>query len=151
MHYRPTKSTTEVELFPFLSVLFCTIGTLILVIVLLVAQAAGSNKKVTIVSKSSLVAENKQPRYIEAQEDGVIIHPQKEFVAVEDLEVWGSPLNELLAEIKASNDEYLIVAIRPDGVEVFRQLRNIIEREGIQLGYEPINSDWQLQIKEGAK
>ncbi|WP_036487329.1 hypothetical protein [Myxosarcina sp. GI1] len=147
MHQRPTTPTTEVELFPFLSVLFCTIGTLILIVVLLVAQAAGSKKNITIVSKSNLLEQTKQPRYIEAQGDGIIIHPTKTFVATKDIATNNSALSKLFAEIKSRNQEYLIVAIRPDGVKVFAELRELIEAEGIELGYEPIDSDWQLKIK----
>ena len=147
MHQRPVTPTTEVELFPFLSVLFCTIGTLILIVVLLVAQAAGSKKNITIVSKSTLLEKTKQPRYIEAQGNGIIIHPTKTFVATKDIATNNSVLSKLFAEIKFQNQEYLIVAMRPDGVKVFAKLRELIEAEKIELGYEPVDSDWQLKIK----
>jgi hypothetical protein len=59
-----------------------------------------------------------------------------------------SPLQTLLEEVKVNRDtQYLIVAIRPDGIEVFDQVRALIESEGIDIGYEPIDEGWTLKIE----
>ena len=148
MRHRSSSSPPEIDLFPFLSILFCTIGTLVLIIILLVVQANGNTKKVTIIAKNSgSINQNKIPLYVECQKNGVIIHPSQEFVATEDLNQTNSVLNQLFSQIKAEKEEYIIVAIRPDGIEVFQKIRELIESKGIDIGYEPIDQDWQLQIK----
>ncbi len=149
MHDSSNSPSPEIELFPFLSVLFCTIGTLVLIIILLVVQASAGNKKVNIIAKNnSSINQNKIPRYIECRSDGVIIHPTKEFISIDDINQSNSVFDKFLSEIKAQKTEYLIVAIRPDGVEIFKEVRELIESEGIDIGYEPIDQDWELKIKQ---
>jgi hypothetical protein len=41
----------------------------------------------------------------------------------------------------------LIVAIRPYGIDVFDKVRALIESEGIDIGYEPIDEGWTLKIQ----
>lgn len=152
MHDRSNCPSPEVELFPFLSVLFCTIGTLVLIVILLVVQASGNNKKVNIIAKtSSSINQNKTPRYIECQNDGVIIQPSQEFISIDDINQANSAFDKFLSEIKAHKTEYLIVAIRPNGVEIFEKIRELIESEDIDIGYEPIDQDWELKINNEKK
>ncbi|WP_238569032.1 hypothetical protein [Xenococcus sp. PCC 7305] len=114
----------------------------------MVTQTAGKTKKVNIIAKkSSSITQNKIPRYIECQSDGVIIHPGKEFISIDNLKQKSSDFDEFLSNIKAQETEYLIVAIRPDGVEIFKEIREVIESKNIDIGYEPINQDWELTIK----
>jgi biopolymer transport protein ExbD len=143
------RSVTEIELFPFLSVLACTIGVLILLIIVLMAQTFTNQRQVTIIAKTENGQnQNKQPRYIECRSDGIIIHPGEEFVSLTALNLSYSPLQTLLEEVKTNRDtQYLIVAIRPDGIEVFDKVRALIESEGIDIGYEPIDEGWTLKIE----
>jgi biopolymer transport protein ExbD len=142
------RSVTEIELFPFLSVLACTIGVLILLIIVLMAQTFSNQRQVTIVARTENGQnQNKQPRYIECRSDG-IIHPGEQFVSLTALNLSYSPLQTLLEEVKINRDkQYLIVAIRPDGIEVFDKVRALIESEGIDIGYEPIDEGWTLKIQ----
>lgn len=146
------KNQTEVELFPFLSILACTIGTLILLIIVLTTQAL-EQQEVTIVAKTEK-GENqrKTPRYIECRKKGVILYPSEEFVPQEQLDNPNSALQKLIAQVKANKDqEYLIVALRPDGIDIFERVRSLVEGEGIDIGYEPIDSTWKLTIQPEAK
>lgn len=147
-----TKNRTEVELFPFLSILACTIGTLILLIIVLTTQAL-EQQEVTIIAKTeSGQNKNKSPRYIECRENGVVLYPSEEFVPEDELNNPNSALQKLIAEVKANkNQEYLIVALRPDGIDVFEQVRNLVEGEGIDIGYEPVDSSWKLITEEVAE
>ncbi len=145
------KKHTEVELFPFLSILACTIGTLILLIIVLTTQAL-NKQEVTIVAKTeeSGVNKSKTPRYIECRDDGVVLHPSEEFVSRFDMNKANSPLQKLIAEVKANkNKQYLIVALRPDGIDVFNEVRNLVAGEGIDIGYEPVDFGWQLTVEPG--
>ena len=147
----PQKKHTEVELFPFLSILACTIGTLILLIIVLTTQAL-NKQEVTIVAKTeeSGVNKSKTPRYIECRDDGVVLHPSEEFVSRFDMNKANSPLQKLIAEVKANkNKQYLIVALRPDGIDVFNEVRNLVAGEGIDIGYEPVDFGWQLTVEPG--
>lgn len=144
-----TRSAIEIELFPFLSILACTIGVLILLIIVLMAQTFSNQKQITIVAKNENGQnQNKQPRYIECRSDGIIIYPSKQFVALAEIDSYSSPLQALLQEVKANRDQqYLIVALRPDGIKVFEQVRELIESKGIDIGYEPIDEGWKLKIE----
>jgi biopolymer transport protein ExbD len=152
------KNHIEVELFPFLSILACTIGTLILLIIVLTTQAL-NKQEVTIVAKSDAKAskderkganQSKTPRYIECRDDGVVLHPNKTFVPRANILDNNSPVRQLLAELKANkNKQYLIVALRPDGIDMFNQIRDLLEGEGIDIGYEPIEYGLQLTTELG--
>jgi hypothetical protein len=144
-----TPNTIELELFPFLSVLACTIGTLVLLIIVITSQTLGSEKEVKIIARGeSGINQTKIPRYIECKEDGIIIYPQETFVPKANITSANSALSSLIREVQANrNEEYLIVALRPTGIEVFKQVRSIIEDAGIDIGYEPINEGWTLKIE----
>ncbi|MBD2667234.1 hypothetical protein B6N60_04841 [Richelia sinica FACHB-800] len=144
------RSATEIELFPFLSVLACTIGVLILLIIVLMAQTFSNQRQVTIVARTENGQnQSKQPRYIECRSDGIIIYPGEKFVSINTLNFSYSLLKTLLEEVKINRDkQYLIVAIRPDGIEVFKQVRTLIESEGIDIGYEPLDEGWTLKIQD---
>jgi biopolymer transport protein ExbD len=144
------KNHTQIELFPFLSVLACTIGTLILLIIVLTTQSL-SQQEVVIVAREGEKGVNaqKNPRYIECRENGVILHPSAELIPVAQLEKPNSPLKKLIAEVKANRDrEYLIVALRPDAIDVFNQVRTIVKQEKVEIGYEPIDATWTLKTQE---
>lgn len=139
---------TEIELFPFLSVLACTIGTLILLIIVLTTQLFSEQQAVKIIAKSETGQNTtKNPRYIECRQDGIIIYPQEEFISQEYLKL-SDTLLELLLTLKQNKDkEYLIVAVRPDGIETFQEVRGLIEKQGIDIGYEPIDQNWKIKIE----
>lgn len=145
-----SRQAIELELFPFLSVLVCTIGTLILLIVVVTAQIAGNQRQVIIVAKSENGQnQSKTPRYIECQKNGIIIYPNQEFVSKQDIGMPNSALEKLLAEVSARRDrEYLIVAIRPDGINVFEEVRSLVEQKNIDIGFEPIDEGWRLKVKD---
>ena len=146
------RNHTEVELFPFLSILACTIGTLILLIIVLTTQAL-EQQEVTIIARTEKGEnQSKVPLYIECREDGVVLYPSEEFVPEEQLDNPNSALQKLIDRVKANKDrEYLIVALRPNGIDVFERIRNLVEGEGIDIGYEPVDSTWKLIIQQETK
>ena len=143
------KRQTEVELFPFLSVLACTIGTLILLIIVLTTQALQPQEAVVVakVDESRGANKNKTPLYIEARQDGFVLHPNKEFAPRADLYDERSPLRKTIANLKANKDkQYLILILRPDGLEMFDKIRELVEQDGIDIGYEPLEYGLELKI-----
>lgn len=149
MRRRSKSNKIVLELFPFLSVLACTIGSLILLIIVVSTETLNDNPEVTIIARSE-GGENqkKQPRYIECKEDGIVIYPSQEFVSKNEMSQPNSPLTKFINEVKKNKDkEYIIVAVRPSGIEVFDTLRDIIMEEEIDIGYEPIEEDWTLKFE----
>lgn len=145
------KRQTEVELFPFLSVLACTIGTLILLIIVLTTQALEPQEAVVVAKTdedSKGINKNKTPLYIESRQDGFILHPSKEFAPRADLYDEKSLLRTTIADLKANTDkQYLIVILRPDGLEMFDKVRELVEQEGVDIGYEPLEYGLELKIE----
>lgn len=144
-----SKNNIEVELFPFLSILACTIGTLILLIFAMTVQSFSSQREVTIIAKTEEGQnQTKTPRYIECRADGVVIYPSEAFVGISELASSSSAFQVLLEEVRRRREqEYLIVAVRPQGIEVFEEVRSLIRDRGIDIGYEPIDEGWKLKIK----
>lgn len=140
----------QIELFPFLSILACTIGTLILLIIVLTTQSLGQQEVAIVAKEEGKGFNNKKiPRYIECRETGVILHPSEELIPISQLQQPNSPLKKLIAEIKAKRDrEYLIVALRPNAIDVFYQVREMVQQENIDIGYEPIDATWTLKTQE---
>jgi biopolymer transport protein ExbD len=143
-----SRRKMEVELFPFLSILACTIGTLILLILVMTSQAIGNQKEVKIVAKSERGEnQNKTPQYLECRDKGVVVHPSKQLIPKNQLVQKNSPLKKLLAQIKSKGkNQYLIIAVRPDAYDVFKAVRSMAELEKIDIGYEPLDRGWQLQV-----
>lgn len=144
------RRQTEVELFPFLSVLACTIGTLILLIIVLTTQALEPQEAVVVAKTEAGKGANKDktPLYIEARKDGFILHPDKDFAPRADLYDENSPLRKAIAFLKANKDkQYLILILRPDGLEMFNKIRDLVEEEGIDIGYEPLEFGLELKIE----
>lgn len=148
---------TEIELFPFLSVLVCTIGTLILFIVVLTSQNLDPQEAVVVAkgivqtqkdAKGKGANKTKVPLYIECRQDGFILHPNKEFAPRADIYDKKSPLSKMIASLKANKDkQYLIVILRPDGIEMFNKLRGIVQEQGIDIGYEPLEFGLELKLE----
>jgi hypothetical protein len=151
MRRRFTRKPEEpsLSLDSFLDILANTLGVLIFIILLVTTQAL-NQKEVTIVAKTEEGQNrSKSPRYIECRAEGVVLYPSEEFIPKENLENPNSQMHKLIAQVKANRDkEYLIVALRPNGIDVFYQVRNLVEKEGIDIGYEPIDSGWQLTIEQ---
>jgi len=145
------KKHTEVELFPFLSILACTIGTLILLIIILTTQALDPQEAVVVakIDKDSRGSNTtKTPIYIECRKDGFILHPGKEFAPRADIFQKDSSLLKTIAKLEANKDqEYLIVILRPDGLEMFNKLRDLVDEKGIDIGYEPLEFGLELKIE----
>jgi hypothetical protein len=137
------------ELFPFLAVLACVIGTLVLLVILVTSGLLGSRRSITLVAQNG-TGQNVQlrPRYVEVTADGVVLHPGGERVSVAQLTRRGTALDRLLRDVGRNRErEYVIVALRPSGYPHFAQVREQVEGRGIQIGYEPIDEGWKLRIR----
>jgi len=145
----PRPLTPELELFPFLSVLACTIGTLILLIVVIASQLLGGDREVAIVANEEAGQnQRKVPRYLELSGEGVVLHPEETFVPAAAVGEDDSALHQWLDAIAGNRTaEYVIIAVRPSGIELFGEVRDLVEARELDLGYEPIDEDWTLRVE----
>ncbi len=145
---RRKSQPLQLDLFPFLSILACTIGTLILLVVVIsVSSLSRERTTVQILARETAQNDGRTPRYLECRRDGVVIHPQQQLVPQSELAPNTSRLALFLAGLRSRGDrEYVIVAVRPDGFSCFEQVREQVERAGLAIGYEPFNADWELCI-----
>jgi len=139
----------EAELFPFLAVLACMIGTLILIIIVVTTGVLGEKRSITLVARDddgrSVLL---KPHYVEVRGDGVLLHPGLEFVPAAAVGSSDTALRRLLRQVEARKEaEYVIVAVRPDGFTLFDEVRDQVEGRGIQIGYEPVDTNWTLRIR----
>lgn len=145
----PGRRGAQAELFPFLAVLACMIGTLILIIIVVTTGVLGSKRSITLVARDSDGRNvTLKPHYVEVRGDGVVIHPGLEFVAADHVDGRQTALRRLLRQVEERKaTEYVIVAVRPDGFKLFSEVRDQVEGRGIQIGYEPVDADWKLRIR----
>ncbi|AFY59317.1 hypothetical protein [Synechococcus sp. PCC 6312] len=138
----------ELDLFPFLSVLACTIGTLILMVVVISTSSLQKDRSnVQILARETAQGE-KTPRYVECLARGVLIHPQRTLVPTAQLDSPTAAFTKLVNQIKSRPSEYIIVAVRPDGFDCFEKARAVVEQAGVAIGFEPFNADWKLCLKQ---
>lgn len=144
---RRSIKNADVDIGMFSDILTNVLGVLFF-LTLLVALEVAHQQKVTIVAKSEYGENSKKsPRYIECRSDGVVLYPSQQFITQAKINSPNSELNKLIEEVKQSGDrEYIIVAVRPDGIDLFNQVRELVEKEKISIGYEPIDSGWKLNI-----
>ena len=150
--YRHKSAEITMDLFPFLSILACTIGALILLIIVMTTQTMGNQQKVKIIAKQEGDQkqgqdQSKSPRYLECSEKGVILYPEK--ITIPSAQLKQNPaLKTLLDQLSKNRDkEYLIVAVRPGGIDTFQTLRTLVESRGIDIGYEPFEDGLQLNFE----
>jgi len=54
----------------------------------------------------------------------------------------------LLRRIQRNRDDkYIVVMVRPSGFDTLLVLRNFLLTKGIDVGYEPIDQNWKLELK----
>lgn len=142
------RQPLQLDLFPFLSILACTIGTLILLVVVIsVSSLTRERTTVQILARETAQNDGRAPRYLECRRDGVVIHPQRQLVPQSQLASNTSLLAIYLASLRNRSDrEYVIIAVRPDGFPCFEQVREQVERAGLAIGYEPFNAEWELCV-----
>lgn len=100
----------------------------------------------------------KKPHFIEWYGDRIIIHPSKDTLLfnspismIDDIpqSIKNTPVEKLLTQIKANKEKsYIILLIRPTGFNNFRYFKRYIIDNGIDIGYEPIEQNFQIKIKE---
>ena len=142
-----SASENTLQLFPFLSVVACTLGSIMLLIIIIstkVAADAQQNLLTLPENEQEIDLTDKEVVYIECSEAGVNLYPSGQFVSEDQIDVSSSQLNQFLSEVQEQENGMVYVLIRPSGVGIFDEVRNLIEQKGIEFRYEPIDENWQL-------
>jgi hypothetical protein len=130
-------------------VLACIIGTLVLLVIIVTSSVLGEKRSITLVAKdASGRSVALKPHIVECRGDGVMLYSTGEFIPKAQIARRDTPLRKLLSEVaERKESEYVIVAVRPDGMELFETVRDQIENRGIQIGYEPIDAEWTVKAR----
>lgn len=141
------SDTTTLQLFPFLSVVACTLGSIMLLIIIISTKIAADAQQTLLTlpkNEQEIDLTDKEVVYVECSEGGVTLYPGGQFVSEDQIGFSSSQLNQFLSQVENQDNGMVYVLIRPSGVGVFDQVRNLIEEQGIEFRYEPIDEDWQL-------
>ncbi|MFQ5646038.1 MAG: hypothetical protein ACE5GM_03830 [bacterium] len=144
---RRKKEKASVSLFSFLDILTFCIGNLILILISITLISSESDiKDVLIKVKSENIELGKEAVYIEVKEDKVVVLPEMEETPLRKLDQPGSPYMRLLESMNREKKD-LIYAIRPRGILTFKKARSLAETRSFDIGYEAIDTGWNIKIK----
>jgi hypothetical protein len=155
MAWRRRTGAPEPSLFPFLSVLAAVIGTLILVISGM-SQLSIANPD-QMVELGPFGTTKKVPVYVECQKEQLLIYPENvgmpraaKPVSVPVREfLWdNSAWVRLLEGIRVQHDnKYVILLVRPDAIETFHKVYASVDRQLVDLGYDPIYETGKVKFR----
>ena len=132
---------------PFMDVLTGLMGIIILINIILSLSTAGDEGvKVRIIPKEEdVVWRDKQikPLFVVCTSDHILLHKTR--IPITKLRMQTYLYNKIQASIeKWGSDTYLLALIKPDGYQSFRYVRAAAKGLGLKLGYEPIDSNWEI-------
>jgi len=82
-------------------------------------------------------SEESNTQYVECTKAGVVLQPQDMMISLSSLK------KEFKNSIKKAN--CVVFLVRPGGFGSFIKSREIVEERKIKIGYEPVDSSWQLK------
>nr|VFJ88018.1 MAG: hypothetical protein BECKH772A_GA0070896_1000623 [Candidatus Kentron sp. H]VFJ89988.1 MAG: hypothetical protein BECKH772B_GA0070898_1000723 [Candidatus Kentron sp. H]VFJ96371.1 MAG: hypothetical protein BECKH772C_GA0070978_1000623 [Candidatus Kentron sp. H] len=157
---RPRRNRSgylTVSLFPFLSILVATMGTLILVITAMSLISIQTGKQIV----QSPAGVEKKACYVECRPGGLLIHATNQFVSVDRISRPNSPWTRFLEQLSFRPDVSLVLLVRQDGLEAFQKANASITvrnrllgilgvggGEAISVGYEPIAAAGPIEVEE---
>jgi hypothetical protein len=143
-------------LFPFISILICTLGCLLMVTMSWVALALGpglSEQWRVMTRGPGDRSVEKAPTLLEWDGDAVTVHPEKVRVPWAAASVNNgrndSAFGRLLELVRKNRErQYLYVAVRPSGFGNLDPLLALIRSQQIDVGYEPIQQDRVVSLAQ---
>ena len=141
---------TPFSLFPFLSVLTCAIGVLIVIISGQNLIAIGTADQIIELSDET---RGRQPRFVECTREGIVIHPEGRRVPLAEVNLDDdSVFGKLVEDLKTNRRErYLVLLIRTDGIESFDRCRYLAMKSKIDMGKDAIPGWGRLIFTAGGK
>jgi hypothetical protein len=144
---RRSGEGAKVTLFSFLDILTFCIGSLILILIsITLISSENKIKDIIIKVKAEQEELKKNPIYLEVQQNQVVILPQGLGTSFEKLDEKNSNFMQLMGSLNR-HKEYVIFAVRPKGIMTFKKARSITEKMGVDIGFEPIEAEWNIVVK----
>jgi len=153
-----TKTKTDLDVTGFLSVMSIVTGLIALILFVIALRIALNPNALKIVSfrlftsSRATGANLKVPSYVDCQPNGLVLYPGKIRVTWEDLQRPGNQFERMLDKIQQETEkEYIIVMVRPQSVKFYRQVRNLIGKRPIDVGYDAVDAeyvvDWDAAVR----
>jgi hypothetical protein len=144
-----SQNGTSVNLFSFLDIMAATIGVQLIMILVVILGISDKTQKMQLLPEAGS-DQKKFANYILC--DG---NRQVELLAPglrRTLPLDDPGVAAFLKDIqRRSESDYLVFGVRPKGYADFIQLRKRAEALKLDLGYEPINQDWQVRLPEAIR
>ena len=94
----------------------------------------------------------KDPVYVDVQPDQVIICPENTVIPSSRLTVPGNEFEQLLEDIeRVRHVRYAILVLRPGSEKLHRQLRQIVQKYPVDIGFEPWEAGQPVSQEEMSK
>lgn len=133
-------------LLPFLSVLVGVIGTMMLVITGM--SVVGLQKTDQVIELEHDPQTNKEAVFVECRQDGLLLHPEGTFVPLSGIAATDSQWSRRLLDLAADKDRrYLVLLIRPDGIECFRRSLSRAKDAGVDVGFDPVYATGEIRFR----
>ncbi len=156
---RPTK--IDIDVLPYLSIMVITLNLICLILVVTVTRIALNPKALPVMSFSGLFTSEsgeitaktpKIPAYIDCRPEGLVLYPGAHKLSAEDLMVPSNALERMVNRIDGnSSNEYIVLLVRPQSVDFYRRVRNLISKKNIEVGYDAVDPDFVVNWAEQAK
>jgi hypothetical protein len=149
------------DLLPFIAIMMCILGVLLLVTISVAALSMGAGAGEGWVPSNGSGTMAKQPILIEWDGAHLVFHwgEKRERVAWgisktiggRSIVVAGDTPNpafdaHLDALVAMRDAHYALFAVRPAGFESFPRLKAVFKRRGVEIGYEPIDSGKPVKL-----
>jgi hypothetical protein len=104
--------------------------------------------------------DNRKPIYVECTSTSLIFHPDRQTVALgplfaplslkEEIERRLSARRGAVAAVddKAARQEYILFLVRPNGITTYYKATALLQKLGVDFGYEFIDADWVLNFPD---
>ena len=157
---RPHKHDPEIDVLPYMDSMVIVLNLICLIIIIMIIPIIENSKQVSSLSfekllRSKLVkdAQTLSPVYFDCRSDGVTILPGDITVPVEALIQPGNEVEKVINRIQArSDEEYIIMLVRPHSLPVYRYVRKEVMRRNILTGFDVIDLnvvlDWRAEAKK---
>ncbi len=132
---RRRRRGSPVTLFSFLDILAAAVGTLVLIIA---AMLALSLPDVEQGIEAGARGNQRVPVFVECRKGGLILHPEGTRIGqrtIVNSQAWSTLLDDL---VLLSAERYLILLVRPGGLQSFRLAESMANAHGLDVGYDPI-------------
>lgn len=159
MRRRVTDSDDCFDLLPYIAILMCLLGTLLLITMSMASIYVGPAAGVVWVPDFSGREHSKVPTLVEWDGETATVHletQRKVILLGKEVRRWwrtdGSFRNREMAEFvnemaRRSASEYVLFAVRPSGFATFQLLAREFRARKVGLGYEPIEQQKTIRLR----